>query len=107
MAGWGMREGWRIPSTRREGERERQARQRDASRTWDRAGVRADVWEREPFHAFRNAFKTNMLALGAHPDAVDHLQGHKLGRGSRDPLHRRVADAPAGGDGREDGRAGS
>lgn len=32
----------------------------------------------------RAGFKANMLALGAHPDAVDHLQGHKLGRGSRD-----------------------
>ena len=104
LAGWGMREGWVIPSTRREGERERQARQRDASRAWDRAGVRADVWEREPFHAFRNGFKTNMLALGAHPDAVDHLQGHKLGRGSRDryidvwralPLEETAAKVPA------------
>lgn len=104
LAGWGMREGWVIPSTRREGEREHQARQRDASRAWDRAGVRADIWGREPFHAFRNSFTTNMLALGTHPDAVDHLQGHKPGRGSRDryidvwralPLEETAAQVPA------------
>lgn len=104
LAGWGVREGWLIPSTRREGERERQARQRDAARAWSRAGVRASVWDHEPFHAFRNGFKTNLLALGAHPDAVDHLQGHKLGRGSRDryidpwlalPLVDTVAKVPA------------
>lgn len=82
LSGSKNREGSVIPSTWREGERELQTRQRDASRAWDCAGVRADVCECEPFHAFRYGSEKNMLALGAHPDAGDHLPGHKLERGS-------------------------
>jgi integrase len=84
LACWGVRDGWLIPSTRKVGVRERVARPRDADRAWARAGVRAEVWDGEPFHAFRRGFKSGLLALRAHPDAVDYLQGHKLGTGARD-----------------------
>lgn len=49
---------------------------------WQRAGVRPEVWQRRPDHAFRRAFRTGLLALGANPDAVDYLQGHEIA-GSR------------------------
>ncbi len=75
-----MREGYLIPSGRRKGERERQARARDIARAWKRAGVREEAWV-QPDDAFRRGFKSGLLALGAHPDAVDYIQGHALGRG--------------------------
>lgn len=82
LATWGTREGWLIPSGRREGARARLARQRDLDRAWKRGGVREAVWKGRPFHAFRKAFKSNLLAAGATADAVDYLQGHSLGSGS-------------------------
>jgi integrase len=81
IATWGKREGYLIPSARNAGVREREARGRDMARAWARAGVRAAVWTRRPDHAFRKGFKSELLAVGAHPDAVDYLQGH--GSGSR------------------------
>jgi len=91
IATWGKREGYVIPCNRRPGPREREARGRDLRRAWQRAGVREAVWRRRPDHAFRRGFKSGLLQLGANPDAVDYLQGHNLGAGSRgryiDPWH--------------------
>ena len=58
------------------------ARARDFARAWQRAGVPIEV-RKQPTHAFRKGFKSGLLALGGHPDAIDFLQGHVLGRGSR------------------------
>lgn len=82
LATWGTREGFVIPSGRLKGARERLARPRDLDRAWKRANVRAAVWKGRPFHAFRKAFKSGLLGLGASADAVDYLQGHSLGSGS-------------------------
>lgn len=72
-----MREGYIIPSARKEGGlRERQVRARDISRAWERAGVRCEVWKGRPDRAFRSGFKSALLGVGAHADAVDFLQGH-------------------------------
>lgn len=78
IAGWGKREGYVIPTGRKPGKREREPRPRDIKRAWTRAKVRPEA-ARQPDHAFRRGWKTGMLALGAHPDAVDYLQGHALG----------------------------
>lgn len=83
IATWGKREGYVVPCRRVEGVRAREPRSRDASRAWARAHVREDAWRAHPWHAFRRGFKSGLLAMGAHPDAVDFLQGHALGSGSR------------------------
>jgi integrase len=83
IATWGKREGHLIPSGRRPGPREREARGRDMARAWARAKVREAVYKRRPDHAFRKGFKSELIAAGAHIDAVDFLQGHSLGAGSR------------------------
>lgn len=84
IATWGKREGYVIPTKRREGTKHhRDPRARDLRRAWARAGVRADVWTQRPEHAFRRGWKSGMLQLGASADAVDYLQGHALGAGSR------------------------
>ncbi len=109
MAGWGRRVGFLLPSGRRKGPREREARGRDMARAWARAGVREAAWRGHPDHAFRRGFKSGLLALGAHPDAIDFLQGHSLGGGSRGryidggmlPLRETVAMVPAVGQGSE------
>ncbi len=83
IAGWGRREGFLIRSGRCLGPRHRQVRARDFSRAWKRAEIPHEVWKGQPTHAFRKGFKSNLLADGAHPDAVDFLQGHKMQGGSR------------------------
>jgi len=82
IAGWGTREGYLIESGRKRGPRHRMVRARDFARAWDRAGVPAEV-RTMPTHAFRKGFKSRMLQDGAHPDAVDFLQGHAFAGGSR------------------------
>ena len=77
------REGYLIPSNRRPGPHEREPRSRDMALAWKAAGVREAVWKRRPDHAFRKGFKSELLAAKADRDAVDYLQGHKLGAGSR------------------------
>lgn len=105
IAGWGVREGYLIPSGRGPGLREREARGRDAARAWARAGVREAAWRSHPWHAFRRAFKSGLLGLGANPDAVDFLQGHSTGARSRYidgwglPLRETLALLPAVGAG--------
>ena len=103
IAGWGRREGYVIKSGRAAGVRAREPRSRDAARAWARAGVRLEAYQRHPWHAFRRGFKSGLLGLGAHPDAVDYLQGHALGSGSRGryidaaalPLREALAMVPA------------
>lgn len=98
ISGWGRRVGWLIPTRRKS----RDPRARDILRAWKRAGVRETVWKRRPEHAFRRGFKSGLLQLGASPDAVDFLQGHQLGAGSRGryidgqalPLRETVAMVP-------------
>lgn len=80
----GKRTGFIIPFRERPNAGERAPRtSRNMARAWKRANVREAVWKKRPDHCFRKGFKTNLLALGAHPDAVDALQGHSLGAGSR------------------------
>ena len=69
-----------IHAGRSRRDRGQQARAADMARAWATAGVREEAWL-QPSHAFRKGWKSGMLALGAHPDAVDFLQGHSLGRG--------------------------
>jgi len=97
LAGMGRREGYLLPC----GRKGREARGRDMARAWKRAGVRAEVWEGQPDHAFRGGFKTGLLRAGAHPDAIDFLQGHRSsgsrGRyidGSQLPLVEALALVP-------------
>lgn len=97
IATWGVREGYLIPTKRhRDAKFHREPRARDILRAWKRAGVREEVWKRRPEHAFRRGFKSGLLALGANPDAVDYLQGHSLGEGSRgryiDPVSLPLAE---------------
>lgn len=82
IATWGTREGYVIkaPDTR---PRERQATPEKLRDVWARAGVREVVWRGRPAHAFRKAFKSGLIALGADRDAVDWLQGHELAGGAR------------------------
>jgi integrase len=78
MQGWGRREGFVVPENG-DGDRARQAVAKYMAHRWRKAGVAPDAWSGHPHHAFRRRFKTGMLALGVHPDAVDYLQGHRLG----------------------------
>src|SRR5579883_1989382 len=77
---WKLRGRYLIQAGRSNADRSRQARSADFAHAWARAGVREEAWS-QPSHAFRRGWKSGMLALGAHPDAVDYLQGHSLGRG--------------------------
>ena len=80
MGGWGPREGFLIPSTRKEdGPRAREARARDMGRAWKRAGVREEAWRQRPHHAFRKGFISELKRAGADVDAVEFLVGHSLG----------------------------
>jgi len=80
MAGWGPREGFIIPSNRKEdGPRGREARARDMSRAWKRAKVREEVYKQRPHHAFRKGFISGLKKAGADSDAVEFLVGHSLG----------------------------
>lgn len=100
VATWGKREGYIIPCGRMT---TRDARGRDLGRAWKRAGVCEEVWRQRPDHAFRRGFKSGLLAAGANADAVDFLQGHALGQGSRSryidggllPLAATLAMVPA------------
>lgn len=108
IATWGVREGYLIPTKRhKDAKHHRDPRARDLRRAWIRAGVREAVWTQRPEHAFRRGFKSGLLALGCNADAVDYLQGHSLGEGSRGryidawslPLAETVAKVPRIGSG--------
>lgn len=83
IATWGVREGYVVPV----GRTARADSGRDLKRPWKRATkkgqAREAVYQQHPAHAFRRGFKSGLLQLGAHPDAIDFLQGHSLGSGSR------------------------
>ena len=81
LAGWGVREGWLIPTHRRDGPRERVFRSRDLGRAWQRAGVRPEVWKGRPDHAFRKGFRSGLKRAGADTEALEYLLGHQLGSG--------------------------
>jgi len=83
LAGFGVRQGYVVPETSRGGARERQAVSKYMADRWRKTGVRVEAYRGDPHHAYRKGFKSGMLALGAHTDAVDYLQGHKLGGGAR------------------------
>ena len=83
LAGFGVRQGYVVPETGRGGARDRQAVSKYMADRWRKAGVRVEAYRGDPHHAYRKGFKSGMLALGAHPDALDYLQGHKLGGGAR------------------------
>ncbi len=99
IATWGKREGYVVPV----GRSARIDSGRDLRRPWKRAGVREVAYAGHPAHAFRRGFKTGLVAAGANADAVDWLQGHSLGAGSRGryidgsalPLAETLAMVPA------------
>jgi integrase len=82
MATWGTRSGFVIPYDGVQ-VRHRAALAKYFNAAWAAAGVRPEVWERSSTRAFRKGFKSGMLKLKATADAVDFLQGHKLGEGAR------------------------
>lgn len=65
-------DGWLIAC----GRARRVARPRDLSRAWERAEVRAEVWEGRPHHAFRAGWLTGLRRLGAELDVLEVLLGH-------------------------------
>jgi integrase len=70
---------WLVPSRRARGLREREVRTEYVSGAWGRAGVRAEVWQGRPDHAFRKGFVSELRRAGADSDAVEVLVGHSLG----------------------------
>jgi integrase len=69
---------WLIPSGRKPGPREREARGRDLARAWKRAGVPEDRWKRHPDHAFRKGITSNLKRAGADPEAAEFIVGHAI-----------------------------
>ena len=47
-----------------------------ANHAWELTGVRREVWERHPSHAFRYAFTSGLAMAGANTEAVERLIGH-------------------------------
>lgn len=80
MAGWGQREGWLIYTGLRN-RRPLQAAAEPMRTAWQRTSARPSAYT-DPHHSFRRGYKSGMLSLGCHPDAVDYLQGHVIA-GSR------------------------
>ncbi|MCU1279400.1 MAG: hypothetical protein JWM53_2946 [bacterium] len=76
IATWGKREGYVIPSERRKGARERQARTREINTAWRNAGVPEHKWKRQPDNAFRKGVKTGLVVMGLQREAIDYVQGH-------------------------------
>lgn len=82
MAAWGTRTGFVIPYDGVQA-RHISALAKYFNAAWTEAGVRPEAWEGNSTKAFRKGFKTGMLNLHATADAIDFLQGHKLGEGAR------------------------
>jgi integrase len=78
LATWGTRDGFVIKSGRT-GQRERIARPREMDAAWARAGVRPEVWQGRPHHAFRKGYVSGLKKAGADDEAVEFLVGHSLG----------------------------
>lgn len=81
LAGWGVRDGWVVPTHRQPGPRERVYRSREMRAAWERAGVRPEVWDGRPDHAFRKGFRSGLKRLGGDSEAIEYLLGHDLGDG--------------------------
>ena len=80
LARWGREQEFIIPCARmQDGPRAREARGRDMTRAWRRAGVREEVWRQRPHHAFRKGLKTELTRAGGRWEAVEHLLGHQVG----------------------------
>lgn len=77
---WERSEDWLIAVGERVTvERDRAARAEMMRRAWERSGVRREVWERRPQHAFRKGLRSGLARLGADRDAIEYLIGHDLG----------------------------
>ena len=80
MTSWEREQEFIIPCGRKQdGPRAREARGRDMTRAWRRAGVREEIWKQRPSHSFRKGFKTELTRDGARWEAVEHLLGHQVG----------------------------
>ena len=79
---WERSDDWLVPCNRKNGNRK--ARSRDMQRAWKRSGVRQEVWggapghHGRPHHSFRKGYVSGLCHLGANPDSVEVLVGHKL-----------------------------
>ncbi len=100
LAGWGTRDGFLVKRPFR-GDRLRAARSVEMANAWEWAGVRVEVWQGQPHHAFRKGFVSGLKRAGADDEAVEYLVGHSLGlRGVYTdadalPLREAVALIPA------------
>jgi integrase len=95
MAGWGVRQGdlfppslVRLRSDRPEAAEMTWAHVENSVRlgmrkAWARTSVPPEIWTGRPDHAFRKALRTELIARGAAPWAVDRLLGH-AGRSTGD-----------------------
>lgn len=80
MAPLQERKGFVIRCGRKaDGPRAREARARDMTRAWTRAGVREEAWRQRPHHAYRKGVRSGLKRLGADDMAVEFLLGHNLG----------------------------
>lgn len=72
IAAWG--DDWIVPCPMDH----RTVRARDIARIWRRAGVRLEVWEGRPDHAFRSGLQSSLREQGVARDATEHLVGHAM-----------------------------
>lgn len=77
LSQWDRVEEWLVPTSRVEGERERDPRRRDMARAWARAGVPRTACT-QPHHAFRHGFVSELKRAKADNEAVEHLVGHRI-----------------------------
>jgi integrase len=78
LRSWERRDEYIVPCERQAGPRAREARGRDMARAWKRAGVRPQA-RKQPHHAFRKGFVSELKRAGADDEAVEFLVGHSLG----------------------------
>jgi len=71
---WERRSEWLVDCPRRE----RVARARDAARAWHRAGIPEEKWA-QPHHAFRKGWATGLQLANVDKEAIEYMQGHKVG----------------------------
>ena len=97
LAGWGVREGPLFPPTLVLPHARRTKAATDwqdvanslrvaIRRAWAASGAPAALWSQRPDHAFRKAFRTELLSRGAAPHAIDALLGHS-GRSAGDVVY--------------------
>jgi len=71
---WEPRSEWLIDCPRLE----RVARARDAARAWHRAGIAEEKWA-QPHHSFRKGWATGLQLAGVDKEAIEYMQGHRVG----------------------------